>query len=80
MPIPAYARNQMTTTEKKRRIDEIGCIYHALTMEQVSLQLEVEEEENRLDSHMARWCRAWLAGNMVECDRLTSERYPEVRE
>lgn len=68
----------MTPTEKKRRIEEIGSQYHSMLLEQVRLQLEVEEEEGRADGYRARWCRAWLAGDMAECDRLLALQYPEV--
>jgi hypothetical protein len=67
----------MTTTEKKRRIEEIGAVYHALLVEQVTLQLEVEVEDGRPDSYKARWARAWLAHDMPECDRLMKLEYPE---
>jgi hypothetical protein len=68
----------MTTTEKKRRIAEITTMHHALLLEQVTLRLEVEMEENRPESYDARWSRAWLAGDMAECDRLVTLQYPEV--
>jgi hypothetical protein len=77
MPIPAYAKVQtMTTTDKRRRIEEIHNLNHALLVEQVQLQLEVEEEEGRSESLHAKWCRAWQAHDMAECDRLLALEYP----
>jgi hypothetical protein len=79
-PIPQFARMQMTVSEKKARIAELHRIDHALVRERVTLQLEVEEEEGRSDGYQAKWCRAWLSGDMAECDRLLEDQYPkEVR-
>jgi hypothetical protein len=69
----------MTTPEKKRRVEEITQIHHALLIEQVALRLEIEEEEGRPESYRARWCRAWQAGDMAECERLCDLEYPEVK-
>jgi hypothetical protein len=70
----------MTATEKKRRVEEITALHHALLIEQVQLRLEIEIEEGRPESYRARWCRAWQADDMAECQRLMDLEYPKVEE
>ena len=78
-PLPAFARiQQMTTTEKKQRVDEIQRLHHALSTEGVNLQLQIEEEEDRPESLRAKWCRAWLAHDMDECGRILALEFPQV--
>jgi len=69
---------QMTTADKRRRVEEILRLNHDLVLEEVTLRLQIEEEEERPESLRALWCRAWLRNDMPECDRLLALQYPKV--